>query len=69
MSEPGITGAYAPGEVAVAAIKAGNDMLYLPADFQAAYQAVIDAINSGEIPMERMRESVGRILTKKMSSI
>ena len=69
MSEPGITGAYAPGEVAVAAIKAGNDMLYLPADFQAAYQAVIDAINSGEIPMERMRESVGRILTKKISSI
>lgn len=69
MSEPEITGAHAPGEVAVAAINAGNDMIYLPADFQAAYQAVVDAINSGEIPMERIQEAVGRILTKKMSSI
>jgi len=67
LSDKKITDTYSPGDAAIAALLAGNDMLYQPADFKVAYQAVLDAVNTGKIPIEQVNESVGRILMKKMS--
>ena len=40
-------------------------MVYCPADFEEAYQGVIDAVDSGVISEEVIDESVARILTCK----
>lgn len=51
--------------IAVQAVQAGVDILLLPFDFRAARQALIDAVRGGEIPEERIDESVRRILRLK----
>lgn len=56
---------HSSGEAAVLAVKAGADMLLMPADPQAAYSAVLSAVKSGKIPESRIDESVERILALK----
>lgn len=56
---------YSAGEAAVRAIQAGVDMLLMPADTQAAYDAVLAAVRSGEIPEAQLDASVARILALK----
>ena len=65
----GLTRLYAKdiGREAVAAFKAGNDMLLIPPDLDAAYQAMIAAVRSGEIPQSRLDDSVLKILNLKAS--
>src|SRR5207253_1751627 len=46
------------GKEAVDAFKAGNDVLLIPPDLDAAYQGVLAAVHSGEIPESRLDESV-----------
>ncbi|MGN0351055.1 MAG: glycoside hydrolase family 3 N-terminal domain-containing protein [Roseburia sp.] len=65
LSAEEVTSQYSAGEAAVAAVQAGADLLYLPEDFKEAYQAVLDAVNTGTISAERIDQSVGRILTQK----
>ncbi|MCK5737367.1 MAG: hypothetical protein KAH21_12855 [Spirochaetaceae bacterium] len=60
-----INGSYTPEESAVAGIKAGLDILLMPVDQQAAYNALIAAVLSGEISEKRIDESVFRILSIK----
>lgn len=60
---------YGSGDAAVRSVLAGADMLLMPADFRTAYQAVLDAVNDGTISMERLDESVLRILTVKMEEL
>lgn len=55
------------GRAAVEAFKAGNDLLIIPADLGASYQAMIKAVLSGEIPMKRLDASVLKILKIKGS--
>src|SRR5438477_4432144 len=55
------------GREAVDAFKAGNDMLLIPPDLDAAYQAILKAVQSGEIPPSRVDESVLKILRVKAS--
>ncbi len=55
------------GREAVDAFKAGNDMLLIPPDLDAAYQAMLKAVQSGEIPQSRVDESVLKILRVKAS--
>ena len=55
-----------PGEAAVAAIKAGADIVLMPADFNEAYHAVLSAAASGDIEEERVNESLRRILKLKL---
>ena len=57
---------YSSGEAAVKAISAGVDMVLMPVDFEAAYQAVLQAVQDGTISSERLDESVRRILSAKM---
>jgi beta-N-acetylhexosaminidase len=65
---------FTPGEVALMAIEAGNDQLLEIDGFPTvtgqsilvpAYNAVLDAVESGEIPLSRIEASVTRILTQK----
>lgn len=66
LSEEAVTGKYSSGEAAVAAVKAGMNLLYCPAAFEEAYQAVLDAVNQGEISQETIDQAAGYILMKKM---
>lgn len=64
----GANGGDPPARAAVEAVKAGADLLILssPPQQQAdAYDAVVAAVESGEIPEERIRASVGRVLKVK----
>lgn len=58
-------GTAASGRAAVDAVKAGNDMLLLPSDLEGAYNGLLRAVRSGEIPEKRIDESVLRILEAK----
>jgi beta-N-acetylhexosaminidase len=55
------------GRAAVEAFKAGNDLLLIPADFPASYNAMLQAVQSGEISRERLNRSVLKILKAKAS--
>ena len=56
-----------PGRPAVEAFKAGNDVLTMPSDLDASYQAVLQAVRTGEISEARLDESVLKILRAKQS--
>jgi beta-N-acetylhexosaminidase len=53
------------GRAAVEAFKAGNDLLIIPTDLPASYQAMVKAASSGEISRERLDRSVLKILKTK----
>jgi beta-N-acetylhexosaminidase len=55
------------GRAAVEAFKAGGDLLLIPADFPASYNAMVQAVQSGEISRERLDRSVLKILKAKAS--
>ncbi|HZQ67784.1 MAG TPA: glycoside hydrolase family 3 N-terminal domain-containing protein [Terriglobales bacterium] len=55
------------GRAAVDSFKAGSDMLILPADLDASYQAMLQAVRSGEISREQLDASVHKILEAKAS--
>jgi beta-N-acetylhexosaminidase len=65
----GLTRLYAAniGRAAVDAFKAGNDLLLIPADLDASYQAVLAAARAGEIPQTQLDSSVLKILKAKAS--
>lgn len=53
------------GRAAVEAFKAGNDLLIIPADLGASYDAMLKAVGSGEISRQRLDLSVLKILKIK----
>ena len=65
----GLTRLYADniGRAAVEAFKAGNDLLLIPADLDASYNAMLAAVKSGEIGHERLDASVLKLLKAKAS--
>jgi beta-N-acetylhexosaminidase len=60
-----ITKYYPPEAAAISALEAGADIILMPADLNAAYDAVLDALNSGRLSEERINASVLRVLEKK----
>ncbi|MGP4081485.1 glycoside hydrolase family 3 protein [Pseudalkalibacillus sp. R45] len=54
-----------PDRVPVEAFKAGADILLNPPNVPLAYNAMLDAVNSGEISKKRLNQSVFRILELK----
>ncbi len=56
---------YDSKTAAVNALKAGADMLLCPADFEAAYNGVLNAVESGELSEDVIDRAVGRILNLK----
>jgi len=63
----GLTRLYADniGRAAVDAFKAGNDLLLIPADLDASYRAMLQAVRTGEIPVTRLNASVLKLLQAK----
>jgi len=65
----GLTRLYAQniGRAAVDSFNAGNDVLIIPADLDASYRALLEAVQSGEISRQRLDQSVRKILELKTS--
>jgi beta-N-acetylhexosaminidase len=60
-----VTERFGPGEAAVLAVLAGNDLLLATEDPETAWRAVLEAVRDGTIPEARIDESVYRILRTK----
>ncbi|HEX5888238.1 MAG TPA: glycoside hydrolase family 3 N-terminal domain-containing protein, partial [Pyrinomonadaceae bacterium] len=65
LSMSGLTIYFTPEEAAVRALEAGADMLLKPADVDAAFRGVRDAVKSGRITEARVEESARKILAAK----
>ena len=68
LADPAITALYTVPDASVRALSAGADMLFISGtagDQQAAYIAVLRAVQRGRVPRERLNEAVGRILLAK----
>lgn len=63
-----ITQYYDAATAATSFIAAGGDMILMPADLDAAYQGVLSAVQGGSIMMDRLDQSVGRILAAKQTA-
>lgn len=61
----GIAQGFSAGDAAVRSLLAGADVLLMPSDPEAAINAVLAAVKSGQIPQKRIDESVMRILLAK----
>ena len=59
---------FTPAESAVAALRAGVDVLLMPSDLRAAFDGVVQAVEDGTLSEERLNESVRRILTLKQKA-
>jgi len=51
---------------ALQALEAGADLLLMPVDTAATHRIVVDAINSGEVPRERVEEAAARVVALQM---
>lgn len=60
---------YDADELAVMAVKAGNDILLMPSDLELAVNGIKNAIEEGEITEERIDESVRKILETKSKNL
>jgi beta-N-acetylhexosaminidase len=68
LADPAITSSYSVSEAAVKALQAGADMLYVsgpPGAQQAAYSAVLRAVQDGDLPRRRLAEAVRRVIDAK----
>lgn len=51
---------------AVRALAAGADLLLMPVDTRTTHQLVVDAIESGEVPRERVEEAATRVVAVQL---
>ena len=65
MNMQAITKYYSVAEATILAVKAGNDIILMPPDEGIAINAMVTAVQSGEIDIQRINDSVIRILAAK----
>jgi len=65
LSMSGLTIYFTQDEAAVRALEAGADMLLKPADVDAAFRGVREAVKSGRLSERRIEESARKILAAK----
>jgi beta-N-acetylhexosaminidase len=65
LSMSGLTIYFTQEEAAVRALEAGADMLLKPADVDAAFRGVLNAVKSGRLTEKRIDESARKIMTAK----
>ena len=63
----GISNYFSPGKAVVAALKAGADLMLMSPDVTTAIDEVMAAVEAGELGMERVDESVLKLLNWKAS--
>jgi beta-glucosidase-like glycosyl hydrolase/CubicO group peptidase (beta-lactamase class C family) len=61
----GVSSRYGPGEASVLALKAGTDIVLMPADIDVAIDAIVSAVRRGELEEARLDASVSRLLALK----
>lgn len=54
---------WSPGEAAVRALKAGNDLILMPPNVTKTYDGLLAALRDGSLPRERLVEAATRVLT------
>ena len=65
LSMSGLTIYFTQEEAAVRALEAGADMLLKPADVDASFRGVLNAVKSGRITEQRVEESARKIMAAK----
>jgi len=65
MNMKGVSKLYSPGEAAVKALKAGNDMIEITPDLNEAILAVKNAIRNGTLTEEMINKKCRKILSAK----
>ena len=65
MNMGAIQNLYSSGDAAILAVEAGADLLLMPADFQEAYDSLLNAVKEGRISEDRIDESLMRIAAMK----
>ena len=65
MSMSGLTLYFTPEEASVRALEAGADMLLKPANPDAAFRGVRDAVKKGRLSEQRIEESARKVLAAK----
>ena len=65
MNMNSITNYYSVADATVKAVQAGNDLILMPPDEEIAINSIYDAVQNKEISMDRIDESVRKILTAK----
>lgn len=66
MNMKAITDNYSAGEAAVKALQAGVDVILMPENLSEAYQAVLKAVDDGDIKESRIDKSVEWIIYTKL---
>ena len=61
-----VSDSYSPAEAAASALKAGCDMLLMPASLPEAFEGVAAAVEDGSFPPEELDRTVMRILDVKI---
>lgn len=67
MNMGAIVNHYGSEDTVIQAIQAGVDIVLMPKDFKASYEAVLQAVKNGTISNERINDSVQRIIQTKLS--
>ncbi|MEW2505127.1 MULTISPECIES: glycoside hydrolase family 3 N-terminal domain-containing protein [unclassified Amycolatopsis] len=62
----GVRELHSDAEIPVLALKAGIDQLLMPVHLDLAINSVISAVKSGDLPMQRIDQSVLRVLKLKL---
>ena len=65
MTMRGVSARFSPEEATVRAVKAGADVILHPPSVEKSFNALKAAVESGDIPLERIEASVRRILEYK----
>ncbi len=63
----GISNYFSPGNAVVAALEAGADLMLMSPDISTAIDEVIASIEAGELSMQRVNESVLKLLNWKIT--
>ncbi|MFO8067597.1 MAG: glycoside hydrolase family 3 N-terminal domain-containing protein [Bacteroidales bacterium] len=63
----GVSDHYNSGELELEALKAGNDILLLPQDIEAAIKTIAKAIKTGEISQKYLEQKVKKVLYYKQA--
>lgn len=66
MDMKAITDSYTSKQATVGALQAGVDVVLMPANFEEAYNGVLEAVQTGELTEEQINEKVIRILKTKI---
>jgi beta-N-acetylhexosaminidase len=57
---------YGANEAPVRALAAGADLLLMPSSLPGARDTIVEAVESGEVPQERLEEAARRVVTMLM---